>query len=106
MNTILMNSENSKTSDPQRLLLNLSDKTNLKRSDRYVALSNFSIYDSWKKYKKVKQKQYVFKISLQNIMWNQKFELPERLNFLSDIQESFDLEYMLEYVLAFRLEYM
>ena len=39
-------------------------------------------------------------------MWNQKFELPERLNFLSDIQESFDLEYMLEYVLAFRLEYM
>ena len=31
MNTILMNSENSKTSDPQRLLLNLSDKTNLKR---------------------------------------------------------------------------
>ena len=35
-----MNSENSKTSDLQRLLLNLSDKIDLKRSDKYVFLSN------------------------------------------------------------------
>ena len=33
-----MNSGNSKISDLHRLLLNLSDKTNLKRSDKYVAL--------------------------------------------------------------------
>ena len=39
-----MNSENSKTSNPPRLLLNLSDKINLKRSDKNVALSNLSIY--------------------------------------------------------------
>ena len=32
-----MNSENSKTSDPHRLLFNLSDKINLKRSDKDVA---------------------------------------------------------------------
>ena len=44
MDTIFMNSENSKTSDPHRLLLNLTDKTKLKRSDKYVALSNLSIY--------------------------------------------------------------
>ena len=43
MDTIFMNSENSKTSDPHRLLLNLSDKINLKGSDKYVALSNLSI---------------------------------------------------------------
>ena len=43
-----MNSENSKTSDPDRLLLNLSDKINLKRSDKYVALSNLSICYTWK----------------------------------------------------------
>ena len=43
-----MNSENSKTSDPHRLLLNLTDKINLKRSDKYVALSNLSIYYTWK----------------------------------------------------------
>ena len=39
-----MNSENSQTSDPYRLLINLSDKIILKRSDKYVLLSNPSIY--------------------------------------------------------------
>ena len=38
MDTIFMNSENIKTSDTQRLLLNLTDKINLKRSDKYAAL--------------------------------------------------------------------
>ena len=47
-----MNSRNSKTSDPHRLLLNLSHKINLKRSDKYVALSNLSIYYTWKNIKK------------------------------------------------------
>ena len=51
-----MNSENSKTSDPHRLLLNLKYKINLKRSDKYVALSNLSIYYTWKNIKKVIQK--------------------------------------------------
>ena len=40
MDTIFINFKNSKTSDPHRLLLNLTDKINLKRSDRYVALSS------------------------------------------------------------------
>ena len=35
---ILMDSKNSKTSDPYTLLFNLSDKINLKKSDKYVAL--------------------------------------------------------------------
>ena len=39
-----MNSENRKASDPHRLLLNLSDKINLKGKDKYVALSNLSLY--------------------------------------------------------------
>ena len=47
-----MNFENSKTSHPHRLLFNLSDKINLKRSDKYVALSNLSIYYAWKNIKK------------------------------------------------------
>ena len=42
MDTIFMNFENGKTSDPHRLLLNLTDKINLKRSDKYVALSNLA----------------------------------------------------------------
>ena len=47
-----MNSENSKTSDPHRLFLNLTDKINLTRSDKYVALSNLSINYTWKNIKK------------------------------------------------------
>ena len=39
-----MNSKNSKTSNPKRLLLNLSEKINLKRYDKYVALLNLNIY--------------------------------------------------------------
>ena len=48
MDTILLNSRNNKTSDPHRPLLNLSEKRNLKRSDKYVALSNLSINYTWK----------------------------------------------------------
>ena len=44
MDTIFMKSENSKTSDLHRLLLNLLNKINLKRSDTYIALWNLSIY--------------------------------------------------------------
>ena len=47
-----MNSENGKTSDYHRLQLSLSDTINLKRIDKYVALSNFSIYYTWKNVKK------------------------------------------------------
>ena len=38
MNAILMNSKNSKTFDPHRLLLNLIDKIDLRRKDKYSAL--------------------------------------------------------------------
>ena len=51
MKTTFMNSENSKTSDPCELLLNLSDKINLKSKDKYVALSNLSVYCTWKSLK-------------------------------------------------------
>ena len=44
MGTIFMDAENSKPSDSHWLLLNLSDKTNLKKSDKCVTLSNFSIW--------------------------------------------------------------
>ena len=44
MDTIFMNSKNSKASDPHKLLPNLTDKINFKWSDKYVALSNPSIY--------------------------------------------------------------
>ena len=36
MNAIFMNSKNSTTYDPHRLLLSLTDKINLKRSEKYI----------------------------------------------------------------------
>ena len=48
MVTIFMNSKSSKTSDLHRLFLNLTNKINLKRSDKYVALSDLSKYYTWK----------------------------------------------------------
>ena len=43
MNIIFMNPKNSKTSDPQRLLLNLIDKIDLSRKDKYISVSNLGI---------------------------------------------------------------
>ena len=69
MDTIFINSENSKTSDPHRLLLNLTGRINLKRSDKYVALSNLSIYYTWKNIKK-SHKNNNFKIFAPS--WNEE----------------------------------
>ena len=48
-----MNPQNSKTSDPHRLLLNLKDKIDVRRKDKCIALSNLRICYTWKKIKKV-----------------------------------------------------
>ena len=53
MNTRFMDSQSSKTSDSHKLLLNLTDKIDLRRKDKYIALSNLSIYYTWKNIKKV-----------------------------------------------------
>ena len=86
-----MNSENSKTSDPHRLLLNLTDKIDLRRKDKYIALSNLSIYYTWKNIKK-SYKNNKFKISAPT--WNEEFELPDGSCSVSDIQDYF--EYILK----------
>ena len=72
-----MNSENSNTSDPHKLLLNLTEKIDLRRKDQYIALSNLSIYYTWKNIKK-SYKNNKFKISAPT--QNEQFELP--LSFL------------------------
>ena len=67
-----MNSGNSKTSDPHRLSLNLSEKITLKRSDKCVDLSNLSVYYTWKNINKL------YKNNRFNILartWNEVFEL-------------------------------
>ena len=87
MDTLFRNSENSRTSDPHRLFLNLSDKINLKRNYEYVALSNLSIYYTWKNIKK-SYKNNKFKISFPTC--NEGFELPNGSYSVSDIQHCFE----------------
>ena len=50
METIFMNSENSKTSKLHRFKLDLRDKRNLKNPSKNMALANLSIYYTWKKH--------------------------------------------------------
>ena len=63
MDTIFMDFKKSKTSDLHRLLLNLTDEINLKRSDKYVALSNLSICYTWENVKKSLKYQLQHRIS-------------------------------------------
>ena len=48
MDTIFMNSQNSKTSEHNVIVLKLTDKLDLRRGQKTVALLNLSIYYIWK----------------------------------------------------------
>ena len=74
MDTIFMNSENSKTSKPHILILKLTDKLHLRRGKKSIALSNLSIYYTWKNIK-TSYNNNKFKISTPT--WNDKFEYIE-----------------------------
>ena len=82
-----MNSKNSKTSDLCTLLLNLTYKIDLSREDRYVALSNLTIYYTWRNIRK-SYKNKKFKISPPT--WNEEFELLDGSYSIPDIQDYFE----------------
>ena len=86
MHTIFINSTNRKTSSCHRVLLNLSDKINLKWSYKYVTLSNFSNFFKWKNIRML-YKNNKFKIPP---TWNEEFELPDGSYSTSDIQDYFE----------------
>ena len=91
MDTIFMNSENSKTSKPHFLILKLNDKLDLRRGEKNIALSSLSIYYTWKNTRS-SYNNNKFKISAPT--WNDKFELPDESYSVSDIQNYF--EYILQ----------
>ena len=91
MDTIFMNSENSKTSEHHVLVLKLTDKVDLRRGQKTVALSNLSIYYTWKNVKSSFNNNK-FKISAPT--WSEEFELPGGSYSVSDIQDYF--EYILK----------
>ena len=84
MDTIFMNSENSKTSKPHVLLLKFTGKLDLRIGEKIIALSNFIIYYTWKSIKNLYNNNK-FKISA--LAWNDKFELPDGSYSVSSIQD-------------------
>ena len=87
MDTIFMNSENSSTSEYHVLLLRLVDKLDLRKGQKSVALSNPSIYYTWRNIKN-SYKNNKFKIYAPT--WSDEFELPDGSNSVSDIQDYFE----------------
>ena len=91
MDTIFMDSENSRTSEYHVLVLKLTDKLDLRRGQKTVALSNLSIYYTWKNVKSSCNNNK-FKISAPTC--SEKFKLPDGSYSVQDIQDYF--EYILK----------
>ena len=91
MDTIFMNSENSRNSEYRVLVLKLTDKLDLRRGQKSVALSNLCIYYTWKNIKSSCNNNK-FKILVP--AWSDEFELPDGSYSIVDIQDYF--EYILK----------
>ena len=52
MATIFRNTKTSKTNESHKFVLNLSQISDLRSSDKHIALQNLSIYYTWKNIKK------------------------------------------------------
>ena len=91
MDTIFINSENSKTLKYHVLTLKLTDKLDLRRGQKTVALSNLSIYYTWENIKS-SYNNNKFKISAPT--WSEEFELQDGSYSILDVQDYF--EYILK----------
>ena len=87
MDTIFMNSENSKTSKPHVLILKLTNKLDLRIGGKTIAFSNLSIFYTWRNINS-SYNNNKFKISAPT--WNDKFELLDGSYSVSDIQDYFE----------------
>ena len=91
MDTIFMNSEDSRTSEYHVLVLKLTDKLDLRRGQTSVALSNLSNYHTLKN---IKSSCNNNKFKISGLTWSDGVELPDGSYSISDIQEYF--EYILK----------
>ena len=82
METIFMNTENSKTNEPHRFRLDLTDKLNLKNPN------HLSIYYTWKN---IKSEYNNKKCKISSPTWSDTFDLPDVSYPISGIQDYFEL---------------
>ena len=86
MDTIFMDSENSKNSEPHVLIPKLTNKLDLRIREKTIALSNVRIYYTWKN---IKNSYNNNKIKISAPTWNDEFKLPDGSYSVSDIQDYF-----------------
>ena len=82
METIFMNLENSKTNEPQKFVLNLSQRIDLRSSNKHVILQNLSVYYTWKNIKQLYKNN---ELKILALTWNDQFELPHGTYSVSDV---------------------
>ena len=82
-----MNIENSKTNEPHKFRLSLSDKLNLKNPNKNIALGNLSIYYTWKNIKSAYNNN---KFEISTPTWNDSFDLPDGSYSLQNIPDYFE----------------
>ena len=87
IDTIFMNSKNSKTSKPHIIILKLTNKLDLRIGENMISLSNLSVYYTWRN---IKSSCNNNKFKISTPAWNDKFELPDGSYFVSDIQDYFE----------------
>ena len=90
METTFINTENSKTSEPHKIVFKLSQRLDLRILDKHVTLQNVSVYYKWKNIRKP-YKNNTLKIIVST--WNDEFELPDGSYSVSDIQ---DIEFIIK----------
>ena len=87
METTFMNTGNRKTSEPHKFVLNLSQRLDLRSSNKHVALQNFSIYYTWKNIREQYKNNRLKKIAS---TWDGEFELLDDSYSVSFIQYFFE----------------
>ena len=97
MKTIFMNSENRRTSEYHVLVLKPADKLDLRIGQKIAALSNLSIYYTWRNIKS-SYNNNKFKISAPT--WSDEFELPDGSCSISDIQVSIFLKNLVKVLMT------
>ena len=84
MKTIFMNTENSKTNEPNKFVLNMLQRLDWKSSNKNVALQNLSTYYTWKNIRKQYKNN---KLKIIASTWYDEFELPDGSYSVSDIED-------------------
>ena len=86
METIFINIENSKISEPHIFRLDLTDKRDLKDPKKNMALANLRIYYTWRNIKS----EYNNKFKISAPTCNDAFYLPDGFYSIADIQNYFE----------------